>query len=236
MDNLKSYYSKHTEKILSATKTELKENCFFKLALEARPKILAPVVEADEEDQESTNQESKSDICKCSSGPRIYLLEMIPDLISSLQNPSSILNNTSMYQILKKLYHQKGYAGDVTMFLCFVNLMTALKLAAENHPHEARDLMERHDMLERMLSKCMSADSMDNQDKVMAILSNVCNQEDKKFKNNSFGKAKTFMKGAIYLFLLTQNTFSISLLSIRFFLSNFFYMPCINFAYILLLL
>ena len=105
-----------------------------------------------------------------SSARRLYLFDMLPSIFPNFMSPNTVLNGIrdDMFNALKNM--KRSYVSDVLFLSRLVNIAAALKLAAEQHPLESRDIDELFEKVEGAIKACMVCTSMDVPANVTKIL------------------------------------------------------------------
>ena len=74
--------------------------------------------------------------------------------------------------------HSKTKAADKDIFCTCINILIALKRAAESNHSHSKDLMGHFDMFQGMLLECMHCDALDDYDNLVSLLSGEDNLDE----------------------------------------------------------
>lgn len=100
---------------------------------------------------------------------RPYLMDMVPAILPACKSPNRLMNNLKdpLIATLRKHY---SFDADLQLLGALVNVSSALRISANVHPVEGRDLCTLLEDFETALAECMNSNSMDYPENVTLAL------------------------------------------------------------------
>jgi len=134
-------------------------------------------------------------VSQATRSPRqMYLFDMLPSIFPNFTSPNTVLNGCKE-ELFSCLRAQGGYEADLKLLSALVNIAAALKLAAEQHPLESREMDELYGKVEGAIKACMISNSMDVPANVTKILRDAENDD----QSYIVRQALAFMNGPLEL-------------------------------------
>ena len=125
---------------------------------------------------------------------QMYLFDMFPSIFPNFASPNTVLNGCKE-DLFSRLRAQGGYKSDLKLLSALVNVAAALKLAAEQHPLESREMVELFEKVEGGIKACMFSTSMD----VPANVTKILRDAEKDEQSDIVRQALAFVNGPLEL-------------------------------------